>query len=275
MSNENLRESIIRYARENGADLIGFAGASMWDELNEVPPAFRPVSIWSETKTVIVMGVTMLLPIVETTPSIVHTEMYRTCNRELDSLAFNLARELNRQGYPSIFFPRDGFGDITILREQPVAAFSQVMAAKYAGLGTIGLSHNLLTPDFGPRVRFVSVFTSAKIEPDTMLREELCIKCMACAECCPVKAITPRESQVIGGFDARACTEQHVELTKKKCYPCGICTKVCPIGQDRKLYQKGSGNVAKYRKEAKALAANSDDPNYKSWVHMRRYGRWP
>ena len=275
MNDDNVKENIIRFARENGADITGFAAAETWDEMGEVLPDFRPASIWSETKTVIVMGIAVLLPIVETTPSIVHTEMYRTCNRELDSLAFNLARELNRQGYPSIFFPRDGFGDITILREKPMAAFSQAMAAKYAGLGTIGMSHNLLTPEFGPRVRFVSVFTSIKIEPDGMLEEELCIKCLACAECCPVEAITPREDQVIGDFDAQTCTEQHAELTKKKCYPCGICIKVCPVGQDRKLYKKGSGNLAKYRKEAKALAANPDDPKYKSWVHMRRYGRWP
>jgi hypothetical protein len=28
----------------------------------------------------------------------------------------------------------------------------------------------------------------------------------------------------------------------------------------------------KYLEEAKALAANPDDPEYKSWTHIRKYG---
>jgi epoxyqueuosine reductase QueG len=242
--------------------------------MNEVPPDFRPRAIWAKTKTVIVMGISMLLPILETTPSIIHTEMYRTCNRELDSLAFNLARYLNRQQHPSIFFPRDGYSDIKLLVKNPVAAFSHVMAARYGGLGTIGLSHNLLTPEFGPRVRFVSVLSSVELEPDKMLEKELCIKCLACADCCPVNAILPREDRLIADYDVGACTGEHVRLTEKGCYPCGICIKVCPIGADRKLY-RSPGIIAKYRREREALAANPEHPDYKSWAHARRYGRQP
>jgi len=274
VKSNTVREDIVRFAREKGADLIGFADANTWDKMGEVPPDFRPRSIWPETKTVIVIGVAMLLPILETTPSIVHTEMYRTCNRELDSLAFNLARYLNRQQYASIFFPRDAFAHIDILIENPWAAFSHVMAAKYAGLGTIGLSHNLLTPEFGPRVRFVSVFTSLRLSPDTMLEKELCIKCLACSDCCPVNAISPRDDTLIADYDKIACAQEHQRLVKKGCYPCGICIKVCPIGKDRKLY-KSRGSLTKYRREREALTANPEHPDYKSWEHLRRYGRRP
>lgn len=270
----DLRDDVIRYTKEHEADLIGFASADIWDSMNEVPPDFRPKALWSETKTVIVMGISMLLPILETTPSIIHTEMYNTCNRELDRIAFNLARYLNRQGYASFFFPRDAYGTIEILKENPRAAFSHVMAAKYAGLGTIGLSHNLLTPEFGPRVRFVSVFTSIELIPDLILEKDLCIKCLACAQCCPVNALLPREDTLIADYDMESCTEEHARLAKKQCYPCGICIKVCPIGDDRKLY-KQSGILGKYRKEKEALEQNPDHPDYKSWIHARHYGRWP
>jgi hypothetical protein len=30
-----------------------------------------------------------------------------------------------------------------------------------------------------------------------------------------------------------------------------------------------------YRNEAAALARNPDDPDYSSWVHVRRHGSWP
>ena len=270
-NNQGLKDLVISFCRDRGVDLVGFAPVKRWDEAKEVPPDFRPHAIWSPAKTVIVVGLAMPLPIVETTPSVVHMELYKTANKELDQLAYDLTRYLNRLGYASFFFPRDGFGSMKALRENNMAAFSQVMAAKYAGLGTIGASHCLLTPEFGPRVRFVSVFTTAELPPDPIIEKELCIKCGACAKCCPKKAIRMRQDRVIGDYDSAACLEMAEELTTRRCYPCGICTKVCPIGKDRSLYRQ-KGATKKYSREAEALAANPEDPEYKAWTHLRKYG---
>jgi len=269
--NSDLKGLILQFCKDRGADLVGFASVERWEEAGEVPPDFRPQAIWPPARTVIVMGMEMPLPIVETTPSILHKELYDTSNRSLDQLAYDLTRYLNRLGHASFFFPRDGYSSLRALREKNLAAFSHVMAAKYAGLGTIGASHNLLTPEFGPRVRLVSVFTSASLPPDPMVDKELCIQCEACAKCCPKKAITMRKDRVIGDYDKTACLEMAEELTARRCYPCGICTKVCPVGKDRLLYKQG-GVMKKYLKEAEALAANPDDPEYKSWSHVRKYG---
>jgi len=270
-NNQELKDLVISFCRDRSVDLVGFAPVKRWDEAKEVPPDFRPQAIWAPAKTVIVMGLAMLLPVVETTPSVVHMELYKTVNQELDQLAYDLTRYLNRLGHPSFFFPRDGFGSMKALRENNRAAFSHVMAAKYAGLGTIGASHCLLTPEFGPRVRFVSVFTAAELPPDAMIKKELCIKCEACAKCCPKKAIRMRQDRVIGDYDSAACLEMAEELTARRSYPCGICTKVCPIGKDRSLY-KQKGAIKKYLREAEALAENPEDPEYKSWTHLRKYG---
>jgi epoxyqueuosine reductase len=266
-----LKEQVIRFCRDRGVDLIGFAPVERWDEVNEVPPDFRPRALWPPAKSVIVLGLEMPLPIVETTPSVVHMELYKTANAELDQLAYDLARYLNRLGHASFFFPRDGYGSMRALRENNRAAFGHVPAARYAGLGTIGASHNLLTAEFGPRVRFVSVFTSAEIPPDPMLGKELCIKCQACAKCCPKKAIRMRPDRVVGDYDDQACLEMAEELVAQRCFPCGVCTKVCPIGEDRTLY-KQPGVMKKYLGEAEALAANPEDPEYKAWTHLRKYG---
>jgi epoxyqueuosine reductase len=271
LKTQDLKKKIIRFCRDQGVDLIGFAPVERWDEANEVPPEFRPQAIWPPAKTVIVLGLEMPLPIVETTPSVVHMEMYKTANAKLDQLAYDLTRYLNRLGQASFFFPRDGYGSMRALKEKNLAAFAHIPAAKYAGLGTVGASHNLLTPEFGPRVRFVSVFTSARIPPDPMISKELCIKCEACAKCCPKKAIRIRPDRVVGDYDDQACLEMADELVTRRCFPCGICTKVCPIGRDRTLY-KQPGIMKKYLREKEALDANPEDPEYRAWTHLRKYG---
>jgi len=269
-----LKEEVSRFCRKRGADLVGFAPAERWEEYAEVPPGFRPQALWPFTRTVIVVGMPMLLPIVETTPSVLHKELYSVVNGKLDTLAYELACFLNDRGYASSFFGRDVYANLKALRDSPFAAFSHVMAAKYAGLGTIGVSHCLLTRPYGPRVRFVSVLTAADLPADPVQKEELCIRCGACATCCPKQALAMRQDQVIGDYDKIACLEMHEELVRRRCYPCGICTKVCPVGEDRRLYSE-KGIQRKYLGEAQALAADPHDPSYASWTHIRRWGGLP
>jgi epoxyqueuosine reductase len=267
-----LKEEIIAFATERGADLVGFAPAERWDEFDEVPADFRPRSIWPPVRTVIVLAMAMPLPIVETTPSVPHMELYRTVNAGLDRLAYDVTRYLNRRGHASSYFTHDGFSSLRALREHNLAAFSHVMAAKYAGLGTIGLSRCLLTPEFGPRVRFVSVFTEAELPPDAVLCENLCTACGLCAACCPKGALIRGE----GGredmrYDKTACLEMAEQLTRRRCYPCGTCIKVCPVGEDRRLYG-ATGRDRKYRREREVLERDPAAAEYKAWSHVRKYG---
>lgn len=275
MANKELKKEIEEYVRNRDGDIVGFANVERWQEFNDVPEEFWPGSLWEMARSVIVVGMQMPLPIVDATPSIAHRETYETSNRELDGLAYNLTRYLNRKGHASTFFPRDGFGSIKNLIEKPYAAFSHTFAAKYAGLGTVSRSHNLLTPEFGPRVRLVSVFTAAEIEPDPLIDRDLCLNCKLCVRCCPMDSLK-QEADLTGYFfklDAKGCGMWAEELTRRRAYPCGICTKVCPVGKDRELY--GEKNMArKYLAEQKTLEENIDSPEYASWNHVRRYGSW-
>jgi O-acetylhomoserine (thiol)-lyase len=182
------------------------------------------------------MAVQIYLPMLETTPSVVYSELYNTTNRFLDECAYRVANFLNRQGFRAHFFPRDCYGDISVLVKKPEAAFSHVIAGKYAGLGTIGMNHTLLTKAYGPRVRLVSVITDAPLPPDPMIDGDICIRCGACARRCPMQAFTPREDRLIADMDKHKCAAYHQELKNEFRYPCGLCTSVCPVGEDRKLY---------------------------------------
>ena len=66
----DLKHEVTAEARRLGADLVGFAPVGRWAEYGEVPPGYRPQAIWPGARTVVVVAVPMLLPIIESTPSI-------------------------------------------------------------------------------------------------------------------------------------------------------------------------------------------------------------
>ena len=264
------KAQVVAEAHRLGADLIGFARVERWAEFDEVPLDYRPRAIWNLAETVIVMGVPVLLPVVESTPSINYQEMYNASNVLLDQLAFRLSLFLNALGHPAIPIPRDGYGNLDVLLQKMPASFSHVYAAKYAGLGTIGFSHNLLNPKYGPRVRYVSLFTEAAIESDAMIEGDLCVKCELCRKLCPAQALESRPDTLIAEFDALACTQHHQKLVEQSRWPCGVCIKVCPIGEDRKLYRRT--HPADYLREAAALRVDPLDARYRHLTHLRTHG---
>jgi O-acetylhomoserine (thiol)-lyase len=231
-----LREKITGEAERLGLNLLGFANVERWGQFPYPREKFYPQRIWPWSRTVIVGGIPIFLPMLETTPSVVYAELYNTTNRLLDDAGYRLANMLCALGYKALFFPRDGYGDISALVEKPEAAFSQVIAACFAGLGTIGANHCLLTPEYGPRVRFVSVITDAEVRANPLPERELCIQCGRCSQNCPVNAFTPVPDSVVAGMDRYKCARYHQLLRKEMRYPCGVCTLVCPVGKDRAVY---------------------------------------
>ena len=75
------------------------------------------------------------------------------------------------------------------VREDTVAPDLQFhfrLAGVICGLGEIGWSKMLLTPEFGPLQRVAFIFTDAVLEPDPIYDgPALCRKCMACVRECP------------------------------------------------------------------------------------------
>jgi hypothetical protein len=72
------------------------------------------------------------------------------------------------------------------------------IAAFAAGLGEIGYSKLLLTPEFGPRQRIVLMMTDAPLEPDPIYEgPKLCDRCMRCVVECSGEAISPKETDSV------------------------------------------------------------------------------
>ncbi len=85
MKVKTIKDKLIIKAREMGIPLIGFAPVERWSDPPKelpnkfdewIPEEFWPQSIYPEVKTVIVIGLPVQLPIVETAPSIYYHELY-------------------------------------------------------------------------------------------------------------------------------------------------------------------------------------------------------
>jgi len=262
-----LRRQILRKCSDMDIPLVGFAPVDRWSDPPFepwVPEAFRPASLFPGTKTVIVIGFPVSLPILDTAPSIWYHELYRTVNAELDSCGYRIATFLTEKGYPSVWIPRDGYGSIDILKEKPIAFFSHRHAAYCAGLGNFGLNNMLLTPQYGPRVRFTSVLTTAGLPADPLLEGQLCTQCRRCVTFCPVAAI-PEAGYPQESINKVACATRSEDLHRRYLSPCGCCIKVCPVGRDREQF--GRDDLRMY--DGKSPVS---DPYRRTRDHVRSYG---
>jgi epoxyqueuosine reductase len=160
---------------------------------------------------------------------------YDLINQRLDLLISQVSRLLQREGYRSLPIPASKRVD----EERICAAFSHKMAAHLAGLGWIGKSCLLVTPEMGPRVRWATVLTDAPLQTTGTPIQERCGSCTQCVDICPIQAFTgepfrasePREKR----YDASKCDRYFSGMREKdaELAVCGLCLYVCPHGKRR------------------------------------------
>ena len=165
---------------------------------------------------------------------------YDIINQRLDLITSNLCGMLQSEGYLAYPVPASQ----TINVKSQTGVFSNKLAAHLAGLGWIGKSCLLVTPEFGPRVRWATVLTDAPLQTaDERLRER-CETCQECVDICPPQAFTgepfredePREVR----FAAQKCAD-YMKTREDKIGEevCGLCLYICPYGRrnSKKLHQ--------------------------------------
>jgi epoxyqueuosine reductase QueG len=231
--------------RNEGADFFGIAGLSRasaaileqgGEEVSSYP---RAISI----------GITLLDAIIDQLPrgfdrgvAVSYRHHYDITNLRLDILAAKVANMLQRKGYKAYPIPASQrFDDQRIC-----AIFSHKLAANLAGLGWIGKSCLLITPESGPRVRWVTVLTNAPLNPNQDLVEDSCGSCSECVDACPVHAFTGRpfhedEAREIR-YDAFKCEKYLNDLEAATgLATCGLCIYACPQRGLKKRLRKEVG----------------------------------
>ena len=114
------------------------------------------------------------------------------------------------------------------------------LVAARAGLGWIGKTGLLVTRIFGPRIRFVTLLTNYRLEPESKPYEmSECGDCRICVFNCPAKAANGKPWNILvdrGKFlDEEKCYNMCKEFGEGRFNGnhtiCRICMAVCPVGK--------------------------------------------
>ncbi len=206
-------ETVKRFAREKGADLVGIAPMSRWEG---APKQMDPRYIMPRAKSMIVLAFRIsrgdLRGIEEGTLYTTYSSMgYAALNQILGPMVlWQLSHFIEDHGYETVSMLNANGGEainpvtgnfrknwsvpVTEDRPYPDVLVHFRLAAYLAGLGEIGYSKVFLTPEFGPRQRFALALTEAELEPDPIFEGKICDRCMLCAKHCSTGAISTTET---------------------------------------------------------------------------------
>ena len=176
-----------------GVDLVGIADGQVMEE--NVPPGFpgKPSDVTEfDNGRIIVLGKRLMSG---TTRIKRWDERHKYYNDELTLTALEeaslaLVYWLEENGYPGVIVPPthvDPWAYQNDPGEHLHTLFSLNHAAVEAGLGTLGLNLQLLTPEFGPRLMLTAVMSSVPCEADSPVDTALCRgpECGRCLRVCP------------------------------------------------------------------------------------------
>lgn len=185
-------------ARGLGADLVGIADGAVMDA-NPPDPSDprRPCDITEhDGKRAIVLAKRFQTGATRLTAWSDRNKQFtdELTISALEDVALDLVYWLDELGHPSLAIPPT-FLDPTrydgTAGKPPAELLSARHAAVEAGLGTLGLNLQLLTPEYGPRVVLAIVLTSAEVEADQKREDALCLgpECGRCLSTCPADAV--------------------------------------------------------------------------------------
>ena len=185
-------------ARELGADLVGIAdGAALEAHPPDPADPRRPSDITDlDGGRVIVLARRLVAGV---TRIRAWGDRHKFYNDELaltmlEETSLELVYWLEDQGYPAIIVPPTHV-DPWRYQDDPgqhqTTLLSLPHAAVEAGLGTLGLNLQLITPEHGPRVLITAVLCSVDVKCDQPMQKALCLgsTCGRCLTTCPADAV--------------------------------------------------------------------------------------
>lgn len=206
-------EYIKKVAKSYGADIVGIGNIERWAT---APLQMDPKQIMPRAKSIIAMGFRVFRGSLRGIEEGTYFSNYSSMGYGgitylyMPMTILNTAKVIEDAGYEAVPMGHQSDWRAIDNKGVPYEGYSRAVAPGKAipdvmihmriagflcGLGEIGYSKMLLTPEFGPRVRVGIIITEAELEPDPIIPPgTLCNKCMACARNCPGNAISMTET---------------------------------------------------------------------------------
>lgn len=214
-----------------GAALVGFGDVSIGlaEELRHMPNAISIAVPHPRYKGTYKCG-----------PVTAYSNQHEEVDRVLETVQKKTVTFLKAQGWRTLAIPPDSAKPDGAFVAKLYPLFPHKTAATCAGLGWIGKSGLLVSPEYGARLSWATVLTDAPLEvSQTPYLESKCGKCQRCVNACPAMAIRnlhwQRENEARPFIDINACAEYMtytVKIFNK--YICGLCMLSCPMGNPKK-----------------------------------------
>lgn len=286
-------------AKELGADLVGIADGAVMDQYPPDPDNPRTPSHITEFDgaRVIVLAkrisfATSRLPAWNDQHKFYGDELLISA---LEELSLDLVFWMEDNGAPALLVPYRHVDPLKFTKGKDTQAthpLSAEHAAVEAGLGTLGLNRQLITPEFGPRVILGLLMTSADLEPDKKRETALCLgpECGRCLKACPADAVRhwdrdwlacdkfrspfgfdflsdyltsvleePDQAKKIGMLRGMETSEMFQAMMRGAgiLTGCRRCADVCPVGEDYEtLLKKWLDVIAEETPEKSARLAD-------------------
>ena len=145
----NPQHELKTFAQNLGADIVGFC---------KLP---TPVEGFSFAVSVGVKLADAVLKTIESAPSFVYFQHYRTANSLLDTIAFRLAREIEKLGFSALpIAASQSLGKNNPYR----GVIAHKTVATLSGLGFVGKSGLFLSTEFGSKLRLSTVLTNMPLQ---------------------------------------------------------------------------------------------------------------
>lgn len=226
------KKSMIATLQDWGASVVRVADTSRLAGIET-----EPADLLSDYPRAISIAVRLSGPIMDgivDRPTPLYAAHYSRVNQLLDDLAIRTTNLLQSSGFRATPIPASMILDA----ERWTSFISHKAVAIAAGIGWQGKSLLVVSPEYGPRIRLVTVLTNASIEPDSPLRNR-CGDCTKCQDHCPAGAI--RGARTNSHFATRSealeldkCVHQVRDVFAQIPHIisgiCGVCIKVCPWG---------------------------------------------
>jgi epoxyqueuosine reductase len=248
----NLQSKLEEEALSMGAAYFGVANLSLVHQWPITPYQRKLVSKYENAVSIgVPLDTSVVDKIADQNDHIALREYYSHVYHEItpfiDEITDNIYSSLSDEGYSSLPVPASE----TLDTEKQYSLFSHKMAASLAGLGWIGKSCLLITPEKGPRVRWGTVLTNAPLEAGKPI-EIRCGRCSKCVEACPAHAFTGKNFSLLEGRDARMSVQKCLDFLMERRHnigvsACGQCVYVCPWGNPKGEHQEKSSNFLRLR----------------------------